>query len=227
MVTAPLQADGDALRNAGAVFVEREGFPVVAHYGSVASEIAVCSKAAGLVDRSGLSQLETEGPAVLVGHVLAAALPDAVPEPGFATCVADTWCARPEPERAVVAGVPSAVARWRQVMGRAVAGAGLPVTVRSLSGASALSLVGPRAARVLERAGLPAGSELHGVAGGVAAGTAVTVVCEAADHFLLLLGEGGSAAAWHALLEAGRDLGVAPVGNQALELMQAAARPHL
>ncbi len=101
------------------------------------------------------------------------------------------------------------------------------MTVQPLSGASALSLVGPRAARVLERAGLPAGIELHGVSGGVVTGTPVTVVRETADHFLLLLGEGGHAPVWHALLDAGRELGVAPVGNEALDLMQAAARSHL
>ena len=172
MIAAPLSADGDSLRNGAAVFVDREGFPVVANYGSVAAEIAVCMKAAGLVDRSGLDLLVVEGPALLVGHVLAAAAPGSVPEPGTADCVGGTWCARTAPEHAIVAGMPSAVARWRQITRRAIAAAALPVRTSSPGAASALSLVGPKAPILLERAGLAGDLVVHGVATGTAGGDA-------------------------------------------------------
>src|SRR5215211_1387810 len=109
-----------------------------AHYGSVAAEIAVCAKAAGLVDRSALRQLAVTGPEHLLDHVLEAALPDGAPGPGRAVCVASTWCCRTTARRAIVAGTPSAVERWRHVESRAVSSAGLAVEVTLLPQASAL-----------------------------------------------------------------------------------------
>ena len=72
----------------------------VAHYGSAAAEIAVCSKAVGLVERSDLCLLDVSGAATLLEHALAPAISDAVPAAGEARCVADTWCCRIEPDRA-------------------------------------------------------------------------------------------------------------------------------
>ena len=199
---------------------------MIARYGSVAAEMAVCAKAAGLVDRSGWSLMSIEGPEPLLAHVLEVAVADSVPEPGTAACVAGTWCCRVGPDRAVVAGMPSAVARWRQVTGRAIAGGGLAVTAREVSGGTALSVVGPRAARVLERAGLPADLPLHGVIAAELVHTPAVVVHEEHDHFLLLLEGGELEPVWHALLDAGRDLGISPVGNEALDRLAAAARTH-
>jgi glycine cleavage system aminomethyltransferase T len=51
------------------------------------------------------------------------------------------------------------------------------------------------------------------------------VVREDGDHFLLLFERGHPNAVWQALWEAGRDYGLAPVGNEALELLHAAHRP--
>ena len=77
-----------------------------AHYGSVAAEIAVCTKAVGLVDRSVLRQLAVTGPEPLLDHVLEAALPDGAPGPGRAVCVASTWR-----HRATAEGPPATIAR--------------------------------------------------------------------------------------------------------------------
>jgi glycine cleavage system aminomethyltransferase T len=193
-----------------------------AHYGSVSAEIAVCTKTAGLVDRTGLRQLAISGPEHLLDHVLEAALPDGAPAPGHAVCVAATWCCRTTARRALVAGGPSAVARWRQVERRAATSAGLDVTVELLAEASALTLAGPKAPRIATAAGLPADLRILEVADATLAGAPLTLVREDGDRYLLLFERGCPPEAHQALWDAGHEHGLAPVGNEALELLHAA-----
>jgi len=196
-----------------------------AHYGSVAAEIAVCTKTAGLVDRSSLRQLAVTGPDHLLDHVLEAALPDGAPGPGRSVSVASTWCCRTSARRAVVAGTASAVQRWRQVESRAISSAGLAVELDLLDGATALELLGPRAPRIVAAAGLPPRLSILDVADATLAGSPLTLVREDGDRFLLLFERGHRRAALDALWAAGREHGLAPVGNEALELLHAAHRP--
>ena len=225
MGTVPVETAYDPLRPPGAVMVQRDGLPVVGHYGSVASEIAVCTKAAGLVDRSSIRQLAISGADGLLDHVLVAAVPAGAPSPGRALRIAGTWCCRTTARRAIVAGGPGAVARWRQVATRAISTAGLAVIAEPLPDSAALSLVGPRAMRIAVAAGLPADMAVGEVADGSLAGSPVNVVREDGDHFLLLFEQGHPNVVWQALWEAGHEHGLAPVGNEALELLQAAHRP--
>jgi glycine cleavage system aminomethyltransferase T len=197
-----------------------------AHYGSVAAEMAVCTKAAGLVDRSALRQLAVTGPEHLLDHVLEAALPDRAPDPGRAVCVAGTWCCRSTARRAVVAGTPSAVQRWRQVESRAVSSAGLEVEVTLLAQAGALTLVGPRAPGIVAAVGLPDRMRIHDVANTTLAGTQLTLIREDGDSFLALFERGDPPpAVLEALWAAGTVYGMAPVGTEALALLRAAHRP--
>jgi glycine cleavage system aminomethyltransferase T len=225
MGTAPAATAYDPLRPPGAVMVQRDGQPVVGHYGSVAAEIAVCTKAAGLVDRSSIRQLAISGPEALLDHVLAAAVPGPAPTPGRATCVAGTWCCRTTPRRAIVAGGPGALTRWRQVASRAISTAGLAVSAELLVDSATLSLAGPRSPGIVAAAGLPGDLGVGEVADATLAGSPVTLVREDGDHFLLLFEQGHPNGVWQALWEAGRDHGLAPVGNEALELLHAAHRP--
>lgn len=48
-------------RRAGAAMVKRDGWRMPAHFGSPAGELAVCSRAVGLVDRSELGKYELRG----------------------------------------------------------------------------------------------------------------------------------------------------------------------
>jgi glycine cleavage system aminomethyltransferase T len=225
MAAAPVQTAYDPLRPPGAVMVQRDGLPVVGHYGSVSAEIAVCTKAAGLVERSSVRQLAISGPEGLLDHVLGAAAPNGAPSAGRASCIAGTWCCRVTARRAIVAGGPSAVTRWRQVTSRAISTAGLAVSTELLVDSAALSLVGPRATRVIRSAGLPADMPVGEVAEATLAGSPVSVVREDGDHYLLLFEHGHPTAVWQALWDAGHEHGLAPVGNEALELLQAAHRP--
>jgi glycine cleavage system aminomethyltransferase T len=225
MGIAPAETAYDPLRPPGAVMVQRDGLPVVGHYGSVSAEIAVCTKAAGLVDRSNVRQLAISGDEGLLDHVLAAAAPHGAPSPGRASCIAGTWCCRVTPRRAIVAGGPGAVTRWRQVTSRAISTAGLAVSAELLVDSAALSLVGPRSTRVIRSAGLPADMAVGEVADASLAGSPIIVVREDGDHYLLLFELGHPTAVWQALWDAGHEHGLAPVGNEALELLQAAHRP--
>jgi glycine cleavage system aminomethyltransferase T len=198
----------------------------VAHYGSAAAEIAVCSKAVGLAERSDLCLLDVSGAATLLEHALAPAISDAVPAAGEARCVADTWCCRIEPDRALVAGAAGAVDRWRHVVSRVAATTGTAVKADVLPEGEAVSIVGPKAPALMERSTLPAGLTPGGVAGGQVAGAQVWVVCEDELRYLLLFPQGCPVEALEAIGESGRPLGLARVGHEALSHMRAARRTN-
>jgi glycine cleavage system aminomethyltransferase T len=202
-----------------AVRVMRGGSPVIAHYGSVATEVALCVKRAGLVERPELSVLELTGQEPFVDHVLDRALGALAPVSGRATGVGGTWCARPSGGRALVAAPEASLARWRDLARRSILG-GTRLTCRAVPSTAVVSLVGPRAAKVLQAAGLP-----HDLpAGGAADAPYAVVVREVADHFLVFAEAVPGRSAWAALLEAGRPLGLAPVGHDALDRLAAALR---
>ncbi len=90
----------------------------------------------------------------------------------------------------MIAGGPGAVARWRQVASRSIAAAGLAVTAELLDAVAALSLVGPRAARIARAAGLPDELGVGTVGEGTLAGSPVTLIREDGDHLLLLFEQG-------------------------------------
>jgi glycine cleavage system aminomethyltransferase T len=195
---------------------------VVSHYGSAAAEIAVCSKAVGLVERSEIDLLQVSGKRMVLQRALAGAIPGAVPAPGHAACVADTWCCRVGPERALVAGAAGAVDRWRQVVTRAAAHTAIAVDARVLAEAEVLSMVGPKARAVLASTSLPDALHPGGVADGRLAGSPVSVLCEDHERYLLLFPEGCSSAALNALGDSGRPVGLARVGHEALAHLRAA-----
>jgi len=197
---------------------------IVPHYGSAAAEIAVCSKAVGLAERSDLFLLDVSGAPTLLEHALAPAISDAVPAAGEARCVADTWCCRIEPDRALVAGAAGAVDRWRHVVSRVAATTGAAVRADVLPEGEAVSIVGPKAPALMERSTLPAGLTPGGVAGGQVAGAQVWVVCEGELRYLLLFPQGCPVEALAAIGESGRPLGLARVGHEALSHMRAARR---
>src|SRR4051794_41601821 len=74
----------------GAKVVDRDGRPVTAHYGSVATELAVCRKAVGLALRSELRILEVCGREPWLERLLGRALGGRVPSVGTAAIAAGT-----------------------------------------------------------------------------------------------------------------------------------------
>jgi glycine cleavage system aminomethyltransferase T len=203
---------------AAPVTVMRDGHSVIAHYGSVATEVAVCVKHAGVVQRSELSVLELRGPDPWLDQL--------APATGAGVQVAGTWCVRPDSGRALVVGPEGGVARWRRLVQRSFVGGGR-VSCRDVAGMSAVSLIGPRAARVLSEAGVCRGLTPGSSCAGRLGGAPAVVVCEAADRFLLLVDAGAGDPAWRALSAAGLPLGLGRVGHDAYDRLSAATRPAL
>ena len=212
----------DRLRLAGGVMSEREGHAVAANFGSAATELAICVKRVGLAVRSDLDALEIVGPEPWLAHFLDGSLGGRVPASGEAVRTARSWCCRVAPDRAIVIGPWSAAARWAGIVRHAVVtGAAVGCTDRSDS-ATALTLVGPRAARLLDDAGLEPDLPVGGVRETWLAGSSVLLLREAGDRFLLLLEADDAVGAWQELFDVGRALGLSMVGAEALERLAAA-----
>lgn len=207
----------------GAMTTARDGRFVTRHYGSVATEVAVCHKSVGMALRTELRVLEVEGREPWLERLLDRALREHHPVPGEATVVAaaGTWCARVDERKALVVGPPGAVERWRRVAREAVIG-GSPITAAE-RGCAPVSLIGPRAERLMRAEGLPLPDRGHTATGEIA-GVPAVVLRPAGDHFLVLIDCPGASAAWHALVEGGRPLGLSLVGCDAVSRMAAAAR---
>jgi glycine cleavage system aminomethyltransferase T len=212
----------DRLRLAGGVMSQREGHAVAAHFGSAATELAVCVKRVGLAVRSDLDALEIAGPEPWLAHFLEEALGGRAPGIDEAVRTARSWCCRVAPDRSIVIGPWSATARWASIVRHAVVtGAAVECIDRSDS-ATALTLVGPRAARLLDDAGLEPDLRVGGVRERWFAGSAVLVLRESADRFLLVLDADHAVDAWQELFDVGRDRGLSMVGAEALERLAAA-----
>jgi len=135
---------------------------------------------------------------------------------------AGSWCCRVAPDRAIVVGPWSAASRWAGIVRHAVVtGAAVDCIDRSES-ATALTLVGPRAARLLDDVGLEPDLPVGGVRESWFAGASTLLLREEGDRFLLLLDAGRAVDAWQELFDAGRALGLSMVGAEALERLAAA-----
>jgi glycine cleavage system aminomethyltransferase T len=214
----------DRILRAGAVMGERDGHPVAAHFGSAATELAVCVKRAGLAVRSDLDTLELLGPEPWLSHFLADAVGEQAPSPGRAGGTAGTWCCRVAPDRAVVVGPWSATARWTRFVREAiVTGSPLACSHRSPS-ATALTLVGPRVERLLSDVGLQPQASVRDVHEGWFAGSPALLLREAPDRYLIVVDADCASAAVGELFAAGGSLGLSMVGAEALERLAAAPR---
>ena len=210
----------DWLRHAGAVSVMRDGRPVAAHYGSAATELAVCVKGVGLAFRSDLDTLALSGHPAWLDHALGKALGGRIPSTGSATALAGALCCRVDAEHAMVVAPAGAAARWRRIAREAIV-VGNPLAFADRSAdLTVLSLVGPRARRLLASAGLT--GEPADVRTCALAGVPVVLVRERDDRYLLLAGDDGAEIVWRALVDAGAPLGLALVGSDALARLAAA-----
>jgi glycine cleavage system aminomethyltransferase T len=215
----------DWLRHAGAVTVVRDGRPVAVHYGSAATELAVCAKGVGLAFRSDLETLGLSGHPAWLDHVLGRALGARIPATGSATKTAGALCCRVDEEHAMLVASPGAAARWRRIAREAIV-VGNPIALADRSAdLTALTLVGPRARTLLAAAGLDGDLALGAVRTTALAGAPAVLVREQSRRFLLVAAAADTA--WRALVEAGAPLGLALVGSEALARLAAAERTFL
>lgn len=204
---------------AGARLVERDGHSIAADYGSVPGEIAVCMKAVGLADRSDCGAFELRGDQSPLDRALSARLGDPPPAPGTARRQRGVWYARLQARRALMIGPHAALAsgppigtgRDRSELSHKDLGATLSI----------LSIVGPRASRLLIAAQLPGELAIGAVGQDPSDAGVVAILRESQRRFLALVRAPAADAFWDRLVSAGEPLGAAFVGSDALTLMGA------
>jgi glycine cleavage system aminomethyltransferase T len=203
---------------AGAQLGERDGHVVVALYGSTPGEIAVCMTHVGLADRSDLGTLELRGPQTSLDRAFSARFGDPPIAPGTGRRQRGIWYLRLEPRRALVVG---AHAQLASVLPVGVGSDRAELRSRDIATTLAMiSVIGPRAARLLAAANLPAELAIGAIGRDP---QVVAILRESQRRVLILMPAAAVDAVWARLLEAGEPLGAAFVGCDALSLLGAAA----
>jgi glycine cleavage system aminomethyltransferase T len=203
---------------AGAQLGERDGHVVVALYGSTPGEIAVCMTHVGLADRSDLGTLELRGPQASLDRAFSARFGDPPIAPGTGRRQRGIWYLRLEPRRALVVGAHAQLASVAPV---GVGSDRAELRSRDIGTALAMiSVIGPRAARLLAAANLPAELAVGAIGRDP---QVVAILRESQRRVLILMPAAAVDAVWARLLEAGEPLGAAFVGCDALSLLGAAA----
>jgi len=207
---------------AGAVLADRDGHTVAANYGSVPGEIAVCMKSVGLADRSDYGAVEIRAEQLQMDRALIAKLGDPPLAPGRGHRMRGVWYIRLNARRALLAGPYSALP------------AGLPIgTGRDRSDlphkdiratVAILSIIGPRASRLLAAAAsLPGELAIGAVGRDPVDANVIVILRESQRRYLVLVRASGADALWTRLLAAGEPLGAAFVGLDALTLLSASS----
>jgi heterotetrameric sarcosine oxidase gamma subunit len=210
-------------RQAGARFVVRHGWEVAASYGPVAAEIAACQASAGIADRSHFGKLELQAPP----DVLAACVAGRTDAPLTLGMARDDgaawWCPLTE-DRAMVLATRAPVGELRERLEEELAVEGGAV-VDVTTGFAAVALAGPRARDILARVTAidvrPQSLPECGFRPGSVARVPGMLLRERGDRLLVLCGSAHAEYIWLALSDAGRPLGAAHVGVDALERLDA------
>jgi glycine cleavage system aminomethyltransferase T len=199
---------------------ERDGYTVVAHYGSVSAEIAVCMKSVGLADHSDYGVLELRGDRETIDRALIARFGDPPLAIGSARRLHSVWYGRMDAHHTLLIGPHAAVASEAATeYGR---DRSLPFRDIRVS-LAIVGIVGPRATRLLAAAGLP--DKLAVGAIGTVEGdrSIVAILRESQRRYIAILRADAADASWVRLLTAGEPLGAAFVGYDALTLLNASS----
>jgi len=202
---------------AGASLHDRDGRTIAAHYGSVPGELAVCMKSVGLADRSDIGVFELHGDQGLLDRALVNRLGDPPLAPRNARRMRSVWYIRQDPRRLLLVGPHPALASGPPI-GKGHDRTDLPHKDIG-AGVRTISLIGPRAARLLSAAGLPGDLAIGAVARDPDDPDIIAILRESPRRFLALVRTGGADALWARLLVAGEPLGAAFVGFDALTLL--------
>lgn len=206
---------------AGAVLHDRDGHAVVTSYGSVPGEIAVCMKSVGLADRSDFGALELRGDQNLLDRALVARLGDPPLARGTGRRLRTVWYLRLDQRRALLVGPHGALASGPPI-GKGRDRSDLPHKDIGPT-VAILSIIGPRAARLLAAADLPGEVAIGAVGRDSGDASIVAIVRESQRRFLVLVRTPAADTLWTRLLAAGEPLGAAFVGLDALTLLGASS----
>ncbi len=205
---------------AGATLHERNGRVVATDYGSVPGEIAVCMKSVGLADRSDLGTLELRAATSLLDRALASRLGDPAVAPGYARRLRSVWYLRLDARRTLLVGPHAALASGPMI-GKGHDRAEL--SCKDIGSTIAMiSVIGPRAGRLMAAAGLPDDLAIGAIGRDPQDPSVVGILRESQRRLLVLVKALDVDATWARLLVAGEPLGAAFVGCDALTLLGAA-----
>ena len=201
---------------------DRDGHTVVAHYGSVAAEIAVCMKSVGLADHSDYGVIELRSDREPLDRALVARFGDPPLAVGSARRRHDVWYLRTDAHHALLVGPHAAVTSEATEYGRDKS---LPYgDIRE--SLAIVGIVGPRATRLLVAARLPGKLSVGAIGAATADRSIVAILRESQRRYLALLRADAADDFWVRLLAAGESLGAAFVGYDALTLLNASSSPE-
>lgn len=201
---------------------DRDGHTVVAHYGSVSAEIAVCMKSVGLADHSDYGVLELRGDRETLDRALIARFGDPALAIGSGRRLHSVWHLRTDAHHTLLVGPHAALTSEVSIP----YGRDGSLTYHDIRASLAIvGVVGPRAARLLIAAGLPGKLPVGAI--GTAAGDRriVAILRESQRRYLVLLRADAADNLWVRLLTAGEPLGAALVGYDALTLLNVSSFP--
>jgi len=233
LAASPLQAQVEA---AGASFEAREGWRVPAGFGSPEEELRACREGVAIADRSALGKLELQGRPLALAAMLQGllgggppplgttaqlgALPELEGDAALDGAAAPPWAPvwLSSPDRALALCEPGETPRLRAVLQAAAGGSPDRGVVELTAGMAAFELRGPLARELLARLSaidlraerLPAGE----VRAGLVAEVPATVLCVEPDALLVLVAAPEAPDAWEIAIDAGRPLGLRPVGER-------------
>jgi glycine cleavage system aminomethyltransferase T len=201
------------------VLVLRDGYPVVANYGSAAGELAACVSAVGLAARSDLATLELAGTSAQLRH-LSQRLTGSEVAPGGAVLSGGAWWCAANPERMLVICDASRRDHLHAVLQARVARRAA-VTLTDRSGElTALAVVGRRASALLAALGVygESGNPRHvpPLTRHAGAGADVLWLLESDDKAFAIMATADAPTVWHTIERAGRCFGLCAVGQEAL-----------
>ncbi len=199
---------------AGAVLTERDGHTMISSYGSVPGEIAVCMKSVGLADRSDLGALELRASTALLDRALSARLGDPPVPPGAGRRLRNVWYLRLDARKALLVGPHAALASGATI------GKAAELSCKDIGATIAMiSVVGPRAMRLLAAADLPDDLAIGAIGRDRGEPSVIAILRESQRRVLMLVKASAADATWSRLLAAGEPLGAAFVGCDALTLL--------
>ena len=223
----PLEAE---LRRAGATFGRDHDRVISLSYGSVAGEIAVAERAVGLADRNDLSVLAVTGSAGRVAESVQRTA-GRRPEPNETWAAAGVWWHALSGERVLAIADWRATQRLHHAFHAPSPGLRVGADLVDVSDDyKVLTLIGPRAPKLLRTIGLENVPDAGTASETTIAGERALVLHESDAAFLLVTAGPGAVETWKLLRDQGRPLGIGFVGAQALARLgvseRARARRH-
>lgn len=211
--SAPLET---ILRRAGAVFSVRDGHPVAVNFGSSATELAVCVRTVGVIDRSEQRVLALEAPPAQLSALMTRVAGATVSPGGLVFGAGAWWCGEANDRVIVVCDQRTA----SRLAGGLRTVAARHVSVRDCSSElTAIGLLGRNTGQVLSALGVYGDSgdprDATPFSRGSVDGIPAWWLLQSDRRALALLAPEQAGQAWLAIERAGRAFGISCVGQEA------------